>query len=60
MGTDVAALSQGLDFNGNKRGIALEVVRMSDVEAAYILFSRSDARTTGCSGLVGSGNIIDL
>ncbi|MBI2889159.1 MAG: hypothetical protein HYY13_00055 [Nitrospirae bacterium] len=60
LGTDVAALTQGLDFNGNNRGTALDPIRTSEVEGAYILFNRSDAGATGCSGIVGSGNIINF
>ncbi|MBI2061059.1 MAG: hypothetical protein HYT87_14930 [Nitrospirae bacterium] len=60
LGTHVAALTQGTDFDGHPRGTSLLQIRNGDVEAAYILFDRSDAGATGCSGVAGSGNIINF
>jgi len=60
MGCDCAAMTQGTGFDGSVRGDPLERIRTGDVEAAYILFKRSNAGTTPCSGVVGAGNIINL
>jgi len=60
LGTNVAALSQGVDFGGNVHGDPLSRLRTGDVEAAYIIFDRSDAGAERCSGITGSGNIINF
>jgi len=60
LGTNVAALSQGMDFGGNVHGDPLTRVRTGDVEAAFIILERSDAGAERCSGITGSGNIINF
>jgi hypothetical protein len=49
-----------MDFGGNIHGDELSHIRTGDIESAYILFKRSDFGTTPCSGVGGSGNIINL
>jgi len=61
LGCDCAAITQGTGTDGESiRGHPLERIRTGDIEAAYIVLERSDAGVTGCSGIVGAGNIINL
>jgi len=60
LGCDCAAMTQGTGLDGSVRGDPLERIRTGDVEAAYVLFRRSNAGATPCSGVTGAGNIINL
>jgi len=60
LGCNCAAMTQGTGTDGSVRGHPLTRIRTGDVEAAYILLKRSDSGATGCSGIVGAGNIINL
>lgn len=61
MGCDCAAISQGTcTDNRTVRGHPLERIRTGDLEAARIIYERKDAGVSGCSGIVGAGNIINL
>ena len=60
LGTNVAALSQGVDFGGDIHGDPLTPIKTGDVETAYIILKKSDAGAERCSGITGSGNIINF
>jgi len=60
LGTNVAALSQGVDFGDDVHGDPLAPIKTADVGAAYIIFKRSGAGAERCSGVTGSGNIINF
>ncbi len=57
---DCAAMTQGTGFDGSVRGHPLSRIRTGDVEAAYIVFERSEGGAVVCPGISGSGTIINL
>ncbi len=60
LGCDCAAMTQGTGFDGDVRGHPLTRLRTGDLEAAYIVFERSESGAVVCPGISGSGTIINL